>query len=88
MATPDIPTADELLELVVTMLGEIAPNVPTQDLKVESSFTELEIESVTIVEVIAMIEEKLDLSLPDDELTGLDTIRQLAECVRRQRADV
>ena len=77
-------TDDEILNLIKEALIHAAPEHAGATLKMESTFGETGIASITQLEIAGFIEEKLDIRLPDDELAPLSTIGELVKLIRRQ----
>lgn len=79
-------TPDEMLAAIRVELEKIAPEVSADSLSLETDIATLGIESVTMLELIAALEERFDIELPDDELTTLDTLNDVIELLARHVA--
>lgn len=66
-----------LLEFISGELKRIEPAADVEHLTAKSSFSDLDLESVHIVELIAAVETHYDVVLPDEELGRLDTVEEL-----------
>ena len=67
-------TADEVLAGLAEILNEVA-DVDAADVTAEKSFTEdLDVDSLSMVEVAMAAEEKFGAKIPDDELPKLKTV--------------
>jgi len=77
------PTRDGLL----TMFRETASEVVEKDYHhvVESMvITELAIDSLGILEIIGSLERRLRIQIPDESLSGIQTVRDLLDEVERR----
>lgn len=69
-----MPSADEIRTGLASILEEVA-DVPTADVSDEKSFTDdLDVDSLSMVEVAMAAEEKFGVKIPDDELPKLKTV--------------
>ena len=67
-------TADEIRTGLAEILAEVA-DVPADDVTDEKSFTDdLDVDSLSMVEVAMAAEEKFGVKIPDDELPNLKTV--------------
>lgn len=67
-------TADEIRTGLAEILAEVA-DVPADDVSDEKSFTDdLDVDSLSMVEVAMAAEEKFGVKIPDDELPNLKTV--------------
>ena len=48
----------------------------------ETSVADLEVDSVTMMEVIGCLEDDLNIQIPDDKLAGLNTVGDIVSVVR------
>jgi acyl carrier protein len=80
------PTPDEMLAAIRVELEKIAPEVSADNLNLDTDIATLGIESVTMLELIAALEERFGIELPDDELTTLDTLNDVIELLTRHVA--
>lgn len=74
----------QLLDLLIERCG-----IPTQDLSPEADFTQLDIDSLHLVELMVMAEERLDMQLPDHgaDLHRNITLREAAALFRAESDD-
>jgi acyl carrier protein len=69
-----VATADEIREGLASILNEVADVAP-DDVSDEKSFTDdLDVDSLSMVEVAMAAEEKFGVKIPDDELPKLKTV--------------
>ncbi|MER7704771.1 acyl carrier protein [Kitasatospora sp. NPDC097605] len=67
-------TKDEVLEGLAEIVNEIA-GIPTEDVELDKSFTDdLDVDSLSMVEVVVAAEERFDVKIPDDEVKNLKTV--------------
>ncbi len=79
------PTRDTLL----TMFRKTATEVVEKDFNhVQEStvISELAIDSLGMLEIIGSMERQLRIQIPDESLTGLNTIRDLLDVVEKRMA--
>jgi acyl carrier protein len=80
------PNPDEMLTAIRAELEKIAPELSADGLSLDTDIATLGIESVTMLELIAALEERFGIELPDDELTTLDTLGDVIELLQRHVA--
>ena len=69
-----MPDNAEILAGLAEILNEVA-DVPEADVTADKSFTEdLDVDSLSMVEVAMAAEEKFGVKIPDDELANLKTV--------------
>ncbi|MFJ8624210.1 acyl carrier protein [Kitasatospora sp. NPDC093550] len=67
-------TKDEVLDGLAEIVNEIA-GIPTEDVALDKSFTDdLDVDSLSMVEVVVAAEERFDVKIPDDEVKNLKTV--------------
>lgn len=67
-------TQDEVLNGLAAIVEEIA-GVPVADVQMDKSFTDdLDVDSLSMVEVVVAAEEKFGVSIPDDDVKNLVTV--------------
>ncbi|GAA1972098.1 acyl carrier protein [Kitasatospora viridis] len=67
-------TQTEVLEGLAEIVNEIA-GIPQEDVALEKSFTDdLDVDSLSMVEVVVAAEERFDVKIPDDEVKNLKTV--------------
>ena len=65
---------EEILEGLAEIVNEVA-GIETSEVTLEKSFTgDLDVDSLTMVEVVVAAEEKFGVKIPDDELPKLKTV--------------
>ena len=77
-------TRDEITAGLAEILEEVA-GVNPEDVTEEKSFTEdLDVDSLSMVEVVVAAEEKFGVKIPDDEVQNLKTVGDAANFVLKQ----
>jgi acyl carrier protein len=77
-------TKDEIVSGLAEILEEVA-GVNPEDVTEEKSFTEdLDVDSLSMVEVVVAAEEKFGVKIPDDEVQNLKTVGDAANFVLKQ----
>ncbi len=67
-------------------MNEIA-GIPTDDIQLEKSFTDdLDVDSLSMVEVVVAAEERFGVSIPDDEVKSLKTVGDAVSYIERSVA--
>ncbi|MBX6372096.1 MAG: acyl carrier protein [Acidothermus sp.] len=65
---------EEILNGLAEIINEVA-GIPTSDVQLDKSFTDdLDIDSLSMVEVVVAAEEKFGVRIPDDEVKNLKTV--------------
>jgi acyl carrier protein len=67
-------TQEEILAGLAEIVNEVA-GIPAEDVQLEKSFTDdLDVDSLTMVEVVVAAEEKFEVKIPDEEVKNLSTV--------------
>ncbi len=74
----------ELLTLFRTMATEIAEK-DFSDVTEEGVIAELGLDSLQMLELVGAMERELEVAVPDDELVGIQTVRQLLDLVEKRK---
>jgi acyl carrier protein len=82
-------TEHEIFAGFAATVEEIA-GTPASDVTLEADLTEdLDIDSLTMVEILVSAEDKFGVQLPDEDLRDLRTVRDVVDYVQRvQRSDI
>ena len=76
-------TKDEVLEGLAEIVNEIA-GIPAEDVELDKSFTDdLDVDSLSMVEVVVAAEEKFEVKIPDDEVKNLKTVGDAVAFIER-----
>jgi acyl carrier protein len=77
-------TTEEIRSGLADIVNEIA-GVPADDVQMDKSFTDdLDIDSLSMVEVVVAAEEKFGVKIPDDEVKNLATVGDAVAFIERQ----
>jgi acyl carrier protein len=69
-----VATTEEILKTVAEILNEVV-GTEEDDVTADKSFTDdLDVDSLSMVEIAVLVEEKLGVKLPDEELANLKTV--------------
>ena len=67
-------TQEEILAGLAEIVNEVA-GIPAEDVQLDKSFTDdLDVDSLTMVEVVVAAEEKFSVKIPDEEVKNLSTV--------------
>jgi acyl carrier protein len=75
----------DLFEMFQRMATEIAEKDFT-GVTEESNIQELGLDSLSTLELVGAMERELGVQIPDDQLVGIQTVRQLLELVENRMA--
>ena len=69
-----MPTTEEVRADLADIVNEVA-GVPTDDVQLDKSFTDdLDVDSLSMVEVVVAAEERFGVKIPDDDVKNLSTV--------------
>ena len=80
-------TQDEIIAIIQEALAEVAPT-RTADfaaIQMETKIEDLGLDSIATMEMVNSIEERVDATVPDDELAKVQRIGDLAGLIRGGR---
>ncbi|MDB1087743.1 acyl carrier protein [Streptomyces sp. ACA25] len=67
-------TQEEIVTGLADIVNEIA-GIPAEEVTMEKSFTDdLDVDSLSMVEVVVAAEERFGVKIPDDDVKGLKTV--------------
>ena len=67
-------TEQEVLSGLAEIVNEVA-GIPADDVQLDKSFVDdLDVDSLSMVEVVVAAEEKFDVKIPDEEVKNLVTV--------------
>jgi acyl carrier protein len=67
-------TTEEIRADLAEIVNEVA-GIPVEDVQLDKSFVDdLDVDSLSMVEVVVAAEEKFGVSIPDDEVKNLKTV--------------
>ncbi len=71
---------DKVKAIIVDQLG-----VDEDDVKLETSFEELNADSLDIVELVMALEEEFDLDIPDEDAEKIRTVQQAVDYIKENQ---
>jgi acyl carrier protein len=78
-----MPTTEEVRSGLAEIVNEVA-GVPSDDVQLDKSFTDdLDVDSLSMVEIIYAAEEKFGVSIPDEEAKTLKTVGDAVAYIER-----
>ena len=79
-------STEEIRSSLAEIVNEIA-GIPVEDVQLDKSFTDdLDVDSLSMVEVVVAAEEKFDVKIPDDEVKNLKTVGDAVAFIERAQA--
>src|SRR4051812_41683569 len=76
-------STEEIRSNLAEIVNEIA-GIPVEDVQLDKSFTDdLDVDSLSMVEVVVAAEEKFDVKTPDDEVKTLKTVGDAVAFIER-----
>lgn len=78
-------TAENVIEGLAEIVNEIA-GIPVEDVKLDKSFTDdLDVDSLSMVEVVVAAEERFEVKIPDDDVKGLQTVGDAVDYILKHQ---
>jgi acyl carrier protein len=79
-------TQEEILKGLADIVNEVA-GIDVEDVQSDKSFTEdLDVDSLTMVEVVVAAEEKFGVKIPDEEVKNLSTVGDAVSYIQAHQA--
>ena len=79
-------TQEQIVEGLAEIVNEIA-GIPAEDVKPGKSFTDdLDIDNLSMVEVVVAAEERFDVKIPDEDVKNLKTVGDAADYILKHQA--
>ncbi|QNN54769.1 acyl carrier protein [Nocardioides mesophilus] len=76
-------STEEIRADLADIVNEVA-GVPAEDVQLDKSFVDdLDVDSLSMVEVVVAAEEKFDVKIPDDEVKNLKTVGDAVAFIER-----
>ena len=76
-------TDKEIIEIFKESVKEVDMNVRVETVSMETELSQLGLDSVMTMEVIGVLEEKLNVRFPDEDLATLKSMTDLSELIRK-----
>jgi acyl carrier protein len=81
-----MPTTEEIRASLAEIVNEVA-GIAAEEVQLDKSFTDdLDVDSLSMVEVVVAAEEKFDVKIPDDEVKNLNTVGDAVAFIERAQA--
>jgi acyl carrier protein len=78
-------TTEEIRGGLAEIVNEVA-GIPAEDIQLDKSFTDdLDVDSLSMVEVVVAAEEKFGVKIPDDEVKNLKTVGDAVAFIERSQ---
>jgi acyl carrier protein len=82
----NMPTLEDIRTELAEIVNEVT-GVPVDSVQLEKSFSDdLDIDSLSMVEVVVACEEKFGVSIPDDQVKNLKTVGDAVSYIERAQA--
>lgn len=79
-------STEEIRAALADIVNEVA-GISVDDVQLEKSFTDdLDVDSLSMVEVVVEAEEKFGVKIPDEEVKNLKTVGDAVAYIERARA--
>lgn len=79
-------TQEEIVAGLAEIVNEIA-GIPVEDVQLDKSFTDdLDVDSLSMVEVVVAAEERFDVKIPDDDVKNLKTVGDATDYIVKHQA--
>ena len=79
-------TTEEIRNDLAEIVNEVT-GIPAADVQLEKSFSDdLDVDSLSMVEVVVAAEEKFDVRIPDDEVKNLRTVGDAVNYIEKAQA--
>jgi acyl carrier protein len=77
---------EQIREQLADIVNEVA-GIPTADVQLEKSFTDdLDVDSLSMVEIAVAAEERFEVRIPDEEIKNLRTVGDAVTYIERAQA--
>jgi acyl carrier protein len=81
-----VATTEEIRAELADIVNEVT-GIPADDVQLEKSFVDdLDVDSLSMVEVVVAAEEKFDVRIPDEEVKNLKTVGDAVSYIERAQA--
>src|SRR5205085_2882104 len=78
---PD-PMSEDVVQRVLNVIAS-TQRIPVEQVTLESSFVDLNIDSMDAVNILFGLENEFDISIPDEDAKTIRDVRQMAEGVEK-----
>jgi acyl carrier protein len=81
-----VASTEEIRAELADIVNEVT-GIPAEDVQLEKSFVDdLDVDSLSMVEVVVAAEEKFDVRIPDEEVKNLKTVGDAVSFIERAQA--
>ena len=78
-------STEEIRSNLAEIVNEIA-GIPVEDVQLDKSFTDdLDVDSLSMVEVVVAAEERFDVKIPDEDVKNLKTVGDAADYILKNQ---
>ena len=78
-------STEEIRAGLADLVNEVT-GIPADDVQMDKSFTDdLDVDSLSMVEVVVAAEEKFGVTIPDDEVKNLKTVGDAVSYIEKQQ---
>jgi acyl carrier protein len=74
--------SDDLIQRVLKSIAT-SKRIPLETVTIDSTFEQLNIDSMDAVEILFALENEFDIVIPDDEVRSVRNVRQMCEGVEK-----
>jgi acyl carrier protein len=74
--------SDELTQKVIAVMAA-TQHLPAEKITIDSTFQELNIDSLDGINILFALENEFDINIPDDAAKEIRTVRDMVEGVRK-----
>jgi acyl carrier protein len=74
--------SDDVVQRVIKVVAE-TQRIPLENISVDSTFEELQIDSLDGINILFAIENEFNINVPDEAAKSLRTVRDMAEGVEK-----
>ena len=79
-------STEDIRSGLADIVNDVA-GIPADDVQLDKSFTDdLDVDSLSMVEVVVAAEEKFDVKIPDDEVKNLNTVGDAVAFIERAQS--
>jgi acyl carrier protein len=79
-------STEEIRSDLADIVNEVT-GIPVEDVQLDKSFTDdLDVDSLSMVEVVVAAEEKFDVKIPDDQVKNLKTVGDAVSYIEKAQA--
>ncbi|HWJ09097.1 MAG TPA: acyl carrier protein [Nocardioides sp.] len=79
-------STEEIRAALADIVNEVA-GIPAENVQLDKSFSDdLDVDSLSMVEVVVEAEEKFGVTIPDDEVKNLKTVGDAVAYIERNQA--